>query len=209
MTIRIISGRFRRRLLRTPSDDSTRPYTDRVRQMLFDRLGELIPNAKVADVFAGVGTMGMEALSRGAASCVFFESSREIHEFLTENVRTIAPDARTICWRTDVRRTSFRPQGGEELLPYDLIFFDPPYRNAAEISEGRPLYSSLKRLARDTISAPDCVLILRTPEHSPAPELSGWNVHDCWEPSSMMIWILTKPAGFEGTADADSANEEP
>lgn len=203
MSLRVISGAFRRRLLKTPSDDSTRPYTDRVRQIVFDRLIDLIPNARVADVFAGVGTMGMESLSRGARSCVFYEFNFEIHELLVSNVKNIAPDARTICWRTDVRRTSFRPHGGEDCLPYSLIFFDPPYRTADEIAPGRPLSASLKRLARENISTSDAVLVLRTPEHFEAPEIPGWNVHDCWEISSMMIWILTKPGAFAEDEEAD------
>jgi 16S rRNA (guanine966-N2)-methyltransferase len=206
MSLRVISGLYRRRLLKTPSDDSTRPYTDRVRQIVFDRLSDLIPDARVADVFAGVGTMGIESLSRGARSCVFYEFSYEIHELLVANVKAIAPDARTICWRTDVRRTSFRPHGGDDCLPYTLIFFDPPYRTADEISPGRPLSASLKRLAKDSISTSNAVLVLRTPEHFEAPEIPGWNVHDCWEISSMMIWILTKPGAFsEDDPDDDEA----
>lgn len=210
MSLRVISGQYRRRLLKTPSDDSTRPYTDRVRQMVFDRLASLIPNARVADVFSGVGSMGMESLSRGAKSCVFFESGPEIHELLVSNVKTIAPEARAICWKTDVRRTSFRPKGGDDCLPYSLIFFDPPYRTADEIAPGKPLWSSLKRLARDTISTPDCVLVLRTPEHFDTPQLARWQVHDCWEISSMMIWIMTKPGAFaddEAETDDDESAE--
>jgi 16S rRNA (guanine966-N2)-methyltransferase len=211
MSLRVISGQYRRRLLRTPSDDSTRPYTDRVRQMVFDRLNHLIPNARVADVFSGVGTMGIESLSRGAKSCVFYEASPEIHELLLSNIRTIAPEARTICWKTDVRRTSFRPKGGDDCLPYTLIFFDPPYRTADEIAPGKPLWASLKRLARDTISSADCILVLRTPEHFETPELSQWQVHDCWEISSMMIWIMTKPGAFaeddEQVISDESAND--
>lgn len=64
MSLRVISGQYRRRILKTPADDSTRPYTDRVRQIVFDRLHDFIPDARVADVFAGVGTMGIESLSR-------------------------------------------------------------------------------------------------------------------------------------------------
>ncbi len=207
MSLRIISGQYRRRLLKTPSDESTRPYTDRVRQIVFDRLRGFVPNARVADVFSGVGTMGMESLSRGAASCVFYEASPEIHELLVSNVRAIAPEARTICWRTDVRRTSFKPHGGDDCLPYSLIFFDPPYRTTDEISPGRPLAASLKRLSRDTISSPDAVLVLRTPEHFEAPEITGWNVHDCWELSSMMIWIMTKPGAFTADGELVSAND--
>lgn len=205
MSLRVISGQYRRRILKTPSDDSTRPYTDRVRQIVFDRLNHLLPGAKVADVFAGVGTMGIESLSRGAKSCVFYESGQEVHELLVSNVRSIAPEARTICWKTDVRRTSFRPHGGDDCLPYSLIFFDPPYRKADEIEPGKPLGASLKRLARDTISSKDAVLVLRTPEHFDTPEVALWNVHDCWELSSMMIWILTKPGAFSD--DSESADE--
>lgn len=205
MSLRVISGQYRRRILKTPSDESTRPYTDRVRQIVFDRLNHLLPGAKVADVFAGVGTMGIESLSRGAKSCVFYESGQEVHELLVSNVRAIAPEARTICWKTDVRRTSFRPNGGDDCLPYSLIFFDPPYRKADEIEPGKPLGASLKRLARDTISTKDAVLILRTPEHFETPEVALWNVHDCWELSSMMIWVLTKPGAF--LDDSESSEE--
>ncbi len=208
MSLRVISGQFRRRILKTPSDDSTRPYTDRVRQIVFDRLAGFIPDARVADVFSGVGTMGLESLSRGARSCVFFEADAEIHQLLVTNVKTIAPEARTICWRTDVRRTSFRPHGGEELMPYNVIFFDPPYKNADEIDPGKPLAASLKRLARDTISAPDAILVLRTPEHTEAPQLPWWHVHDCWELSSMMVWILVKQP-LNDVSDADETADVP
>ncbi len=204
MSLRVISGQYRRRILKTPSDDSTRPYTDRVRQIVFDRLRDFVPGARVADVFAGVGTMGIESLSRGAHSCVFYESNPDIHELLVSNVATIAPAARTICWRTDVRRTSFRPHGGDDFLPYSLIYFDPPYRRADEISPGRPLAASLKRLSRVNISSPECLLILRTPEKFETPEVNGWSVHDCWELSSMMVWILNKP----GTLTDDDAGDE-
>ncbi len=63
--------------------------------------------------------------------------------------------------------------------------------NRAKLS-GKPLAASLKRLARDTISTPDAILILRTPDHTDAPQFQSWQIHDCWELSSMMIWILVK-----------------
>ena len=210
MSLRVISGQYRRRILKTPADDSTRPYTDRVRQIVFDRLQDFIPDARVADVFSGVGTMGIESLSRGAHSCVFFEADADIHQLLVTNVKTIAPDARTICWRTDVRRTSFRPHGGEDCMPYNVIFFDPPYRHADELAPGKPLAASLKRLARDTISTRDAILILRTPEHTEAPELPWWHVHDCWELSSMMVWIMVKQpiTGDDADEDAEEASAD-
>ena len=107
-----------------------------------------------------------------------------------------------------MRRTSFRPHGGDDCLPYTLIFFDPPYRTTDEISPGRPLSASLKRLAKDSISTRNAVLVLRTPEHFETPEIPGWNVHDCWEISSMMIWILTKPGAFSEDDPDEVAPDE-
>jgi 16S rRNA (guanine966-N2)-methyltransferase len=190
MSLRVISGQFRRRRLLTPADDSTRPYTDRVRQIVFDRLRDKLPGSRVADIFAGVGTMGIESLSRGATSCVFFESNPAVHALLVNNLHTIAPQSRAICWKVDVRRTSFRPRGGEDCLPYSLIFFDPPYRGAEDLQPGRPLAFSLKRLARPELSSRDCLLVLRTPERFDLPSVAGWRVEDCWPLSSMLVWTL-------------------
>lgn len=211
MSLRVISGQYRRRHLKTPSDESTRPYTDRVRQIVFDRLRDFVPGARVADVFAGVGTMGIESLSRGASSCVFFEADADVHALLKQNVQTIAAGARSICWKVDVRRTSFRPRGGEDCLPYSLIFFDPPYRMADELAAGRPLSASLKRLGRPEISSDDGLLIIRTPERHDEPVAPGWIRHDCWELSSMLVWIFVKPESVhaqEAAAELAMQSEE-
>ena len=192
MPLRVIGGKYRRRQLRTPHGLSTRPYTDRVRQMVFDRIEHLVAHARVADVFSGVGTMGMEALSRGAASCVFFEGHQDVHAALKENVQTIAADEKAICWRTDINRTSFRPHGGEDFLPYDLIFFDPPYADVDRMQPGKPLAASLKRLAKPSISSPDVTMILRTPLKNNFQPDSGWMLDELWEISTMAIWKLKK-----------------
>lgn len=174
--------------------------------MVFDRIGENVVGARVADVFSGVGTMGLEALSRGASSCVFFEADPEVYDVLKQNVAAIAASVRTICWRADVRRTSFRPNGGDDCLPYSLIFFDPPYAQVPLLEPGKPLALSLKRLARGNISSPEAMLILRTPEHTEFTPSGGWEVADCWEISTMLIWQLVKPAG-EVSADEQQAAE--
>ena len=192
MVLRVISGQFRRRHLKTPQGLSTRPYTDRVRQMVFDRLEGYLENARVADVFSGVGTMGIESLSRGASSCVFFEADSDVYDILKLNVDAIASSVRTICWRTDVRRTSFRPHGGDDCRPYTLIFFDPPYAHMPLLASGKPLALSLKRLARPDVSSEDCMMILRTPAQTDFEPTGGWIVQDRWEMSTMIIWQLVK-----------------
>ena len=160
--MRIVSGKYRRRLLLTNAGDTTRPITDRAKVILFDRLQPLLDQGpRVADIFAGTGTMGLEALSRGAKSVVFFEQDRAAHDLLVQNVQTLGAKPESVCWRTDVFRTSFHPKGCPDFLPYNLIFFDPPYKLAQKIRPGSLLYAALERLANPTLCAAGALLIFR------------------------------------------------
>lgn len=202
MSLRIIGGEFRRRQLKTPPGRTTRPYTDRVRSIVFDRIIELVPDARVADVFAGVGTMGLEALSRGAASCVFIEGDKKVHQALSENVAAIAPDMPTVCWKTNIHRTSFAPQGRPECLPYSLVFLDPPYDQCPLLTENEPLGRGLLRLARPNVSSDDAVMILRTPLRFEFSGSAAWRISDHWRISTMSLWVLRKPSA--DATDQDS-----
>ncbi len=164
--MRIIAGKYRRRKLLANSGMTTRPITDRVKEPLFERLTSRLDDARVADVFAGTGTLGLEALSRGAKSAVFIEQDRKAVDLLKKNVDNIGCKQDCLCWRTDVMRSSFRPRNVPDFVPFDLIFFDPPYRMIPSLKAGSPLYRSLERLARSTVSADDAMLCLRTPANS-------------------------------------------
>ncbi|MEZ6058941.1 MAG: RsmD family RNA methyltransferase [Planctomycetaceae bacterium] len=192
MTLRIIGGTLRRRLLTTPHGLTTRPYTDRVRQIVFDRIGASLEQARVADIFSGVGTMGLESLSRGAASCVFFEADRQVFASLKENVDLLAGDFTTVCWKTNVHRTSFRPKGCDGILPYSVVFLDPPYAQCSLLERGQPLAKALTRLARPEVTSGDVTLVLRTQDRFDLPALNRWMTQDCWHLSSMKIWLLRK-----------------
>ncbi|APZ93177.1 RsmD family RNA methyltransferase [Fuerstiella marisgermanici] len=193
MSLRIIGGEYGRRRLKTPPTQTTRPYTERVRQGVFDRISPIIEQSRVADVFSGVGTMGLEALSRGAASCVFIEGDSVVHEALSNNVSTIAPDRKTVCWKTNIHRTSFCPNGGEECLPYSLVFFDPPYDQCPLLKPHAALGKCLSRLAKPRVTSDDAMIILRTPGRFEFSECSAWRIDDCWRISTMNLWILKKP----------------
>ena len=104
--MRIITGRFKRRKLLTNPGLVTRPISDRVKQSVFQFIEELIPNARVADVFAGTGTLGLESLSRGAGRAVFIEQDRKACELLRKNVQTLCSDDEAFCWQTDAAMTS-------------------------------------------------------------------------------------------------------
>ncbi len=205
--MRIIAGQFRRRRLLTVPGLTTRPMTDRVKETLFERIEESVRNARVADVFAGTGTLGLESLSRGAQSVVFFEQDRVAADLLRQNVETLGVEDRTVCWQTDAVRTSFRPQTHLDVLPYDLIFFDPPYKLAEKLQPGSPLMRALERLARPDISAPDARLALRVPEHC------RFTVPDAWTPdwtlsmSSMEVHMYTKRVHAARQNDGEEEQE--
>src|ERR687895_355607 len=99
--MRIIAGRFRRRQLAAAPGTTTRPLTDRVKEHLFQRLGAF-DGERVLDVFAGTGTIGLEALSRGARTAVFVERDHKAFELLRKNVAALGVTDETLCWRADV-----------------------------------------------------------------------------------------------------------
>ena len=187
-----MAGRFRRRKLLTNPGTTTRPITDRVKEILFERLSGDLEDARVADVFAGTGTLGLEALSRGAKSVVFIESDHNAHELLSANVKTLGVESETLCWRADVMRCSFRPKGVPAFLPYDVIFFDPPYRLVPYIKPGDSLYKSLERLARSDVSTAEALMVFRTPQDAEFTLPPAWNIENTLDISSMSLHLAKK-----------------
>ncbi|MDB4508220.1 16S rRNA (guanine(966)-N(2))-methyltransferase RsmD [Akkermansiaceae bacterium] len=118
--MRIIAGKAKGHSLRVPRDVA-RPSTDRVRESVFGVLMERLPEAKALDLFAGSGALGLEALSRGAASCVFIEKDRHAVKTITDNLKKTRLEGGTVIHREveDYLKT--------ERNSYDLIFADPPY----------------------------------------------------------------------------------
>lgn len=126
--MRIIAGEWRGRRISAPKGDTTRPTADRTRETLFSmlvsRLGSF-DGLVVADLFAGSGALGLEALSRGAASCLFAEQDRAALDALRANI-----DALAAKLRCDVRAASVLSLGPAP-RPYDVILMDPPYGTGA------------------------------------------------------------------------------
>ena len=129
--MRITGGRAGGIPLKTPKGKSTRPATDRLRESVFSSLGASIEGCKVADLFAGTGSYGLEALSRGAASSTFFESDHAALTCLRQNaqatLRTCDLDTNAV---NVVARDVFKLDLNTPI--YDLIFLDPPYDMIAE-----------------------------------------------------------------------------
>jgi 16S rRNA (guanine966-N2)-methyltransferase len=119
--VRIIAGRWRGRTLLAPAGDATRPTSDRTREALFSmltsRLGSF-EDLRVADLFAGTGALGLEAMSRGAVHCTFVEREREALATLKANIDKLRATG------VDVRAQAAEGFTGG---PFDIVFMDPPY----------------------------------------------------------------------------------
>jgi 16S rRNA (guanine966-N2)-methyltransferase len=121
--IRIIAGEFGGRRLKTPATDKVRPTADRVREAWFSILQRSMRGARVLDLFAGSGALGLEALSRGAVTADFVELHRLALSALKTNIKALKLDERAAVHRTDALRFAERLHPGQ----YDVAFADPPY----------------------------------------------------------------------------------
>jgi 16S rRNA (guanine966-N2)-methyltransferase len=137
--VRVIAGEFKGRRLYTPRGARTRPTADRVREALFSMLGD-VSGARVLDLYAGSGALGIEALSRGAESAVFVEREQRALAALRRNLEAVGADA--VVRRQDVLRFLARPEG-----TFDLVFCDPPYDVAPAVAPA--LYDALPGLAEE------------------------------------------------------------
>jgi 16S rRNA (guanine966-N2)-methyltransferase len=141
--MRVIAGVYGGRRLTAPRGDATRPTSDRVREALFSILGPLGEQARVLDLFAGTGALGIEALSRGAGHVTFVDSAPAALRVLEANLAALAvPRERVTVRRQDAR--AFARGARSARQHYDLVFLDPPYRLAPEL--GRELSPALAEL---------------------------------------------------------------
>lgn len=155
--MRIIAGTAKGRKLSSPAGSGTRPMMDRAREALFSTISAAVPGSRVLDLFAGAGTLGLEALSRGAESAVFVERDRVALEALHTNVAAVGLGGRVIAGDA----VKFVAQPSET---FDLVFLDPPY--AMELDAvGAILVGIVEKLA------PGGVLVLHRPAGEERPEV--------------------------------------
>jgi 16S rRNA (guanine966-N2)-methyltransferase len=172
--MRIIGGALRGRSLKAPLGLSTRPTSDRARQALFDVLAHAdfapdLAGARAVDLFAGSGALGLEALSRGAAFCLFVETAEAARAAIQSNLEALDLFGRGRVHRRDATRLGPRPAAAGP--PFDLAFLDPPYRQglgeraAAALLEGGWLREG-------------ALLVLERAADEPAPALDGFRTAD-------------------------------
>ena len=169
--MRVIAGSAKgMRLTTVPR--GTRPLSDRAREGLFSSLGADIVGADCADLYAGTGAVGIEAISRGAASCLFVDSSAQAVRAIEENLARTKLGERARVLRFDVRSALIREEG-----PFDLVFLDPPY----ETDEGE--LASVFELVVDRI-APDGQFVLTRPKRRDSTNVIPLH----WQPARLLSY---------------------
>ena len=174
--MRITGGALRGRNLATPKDERVRPTSDKVRQAMFNILmhndfgiGFTLDGARVADIFAGTGALGIEAISHGASFCLFVDDSAESRGIIRENVEAFGLTGASKIWRRDA--TDLGPINTGSGGPFDLVFLDPPYRKSLMVP-------ALASLLYGGWLAPGALVIAETAEDEPAVDAPGYRQLD-------------------------------
>jgi len=166
--MRIITGSARGRPLLVPKGEHVRPTADRVRESMFNALGPgRCVGAKVLDLYAGSGSLGLEAASRGALETVLVEHDRSAIEAISKNIERTQLHARLVKKDVD---TFLRTPPSE--APFDLVFADPPYADAPDA-----FASLFERLAAPGWCTDDVTVVCETPETVEPAMSDSWRVH--------------------------------
>jgi len=174
--VRITGGNLRGRNLITPRDDRVRPTSDKVRQAMFNILmhndfgiGFALDGARVADIYAGTGALGIEAISHGAAWCLFVDDHAESRALVRENVEALGLTGASKIWRRDA--TDLGPMNTGAGGPFDLVFLDPPYRKNL-------MTPALAALREGGWLSPNALIVAETAEDEQAVSADGFRQID-------------------------------
>lgn len=184
--LRIVSGEFRGKTLIAPKGEATRPTSDRARQAIFNILehapwSEGLRERRVIDLFAGSGALGFEALSRGAAFCLFVETDEAARGAIRENVDALGLFGRTRVHRRSAIDLGVRP--GADGPAFDLAFLDPPY--AKGLGE-----QALERLAAGGWLAPGALVVFERGATETTPDAPGYTLLDSRDYGAARVHFL-------------------
>lgn len=170
MGLRIIGGEYRGRRLSTVKGSHTRPTADRMRESLFNILRPHIPGAHVLDLFAGTGALGIEALSRGAASAVLIDMDAAALSVIHKNIEACRLGAKTRVIRCNIKAGLACVQ--EYLPPFDIVMMDPPY-------EAGLVNPALANLGKSRSLRPGALVVVEHSQHETIPDtMTGLPISD-------------------------------
>ena len=179
--MRVITGKARGVQLKTPDGLQTRPTADRVKEALFSIINFDLPGAKVLDLFGGTGQLGIEALSRGAASAVFVDAREESCRLIRENLKRtkLEQDARVV-------RSDYLDYLNRCREQYNIIFLDPPY---AEVF----LENAIKKITEIDILQSDGIIVAERPLGKELPwEFDGYSRSKDYKYGKVLLTIYRK-----------------
>ena len=162
--MRVVAGTYRSRQLIAPRGTATRPTSDRLRETLFNVLAPRLEGARFADLYAGSGAVGLEALSRGASFCCFAERAPAAISAIRANLAALRI---TVGWRLETRAVAHTLERLAETADrFDIIFLDPPYEGTADYT------ATLESIAREhtKVLRPDALVIAEHARRSSLPQ---------------------------------------
>ncbi|HEX3032822.1 MAG TPA: 16S rRNA (guanine(966)-N(2))-methyltransferase RsmD [Bacillota bacterium] len=162
--MRVITGSAKGRRLSAPKGMSTRPTTDRVKEALFNILGDRVNEARVLDLFAGTGALAIEALSRGASGAVLVEREGQAVSAIRQNLLATGLAERAIIARQEV--LDFLGRQTDYSGPFNLIFMDPPYQQGLELK-------ALELIEQAHWLAEEGLIVVESSKHSELQERVG------------------------------------
>ncbi len=168
--MRIVAGKWRGTRLLPPPTEKTRPILDRVKVAIFDLLGAKLalpgqlPPLAVLDLFAGTGSMGLEAVSRGASECLFVEKHRPTADILQANIDKLQSDEIMRVLRTDAWRLD--PPSAASRQPFELVFVDPPYSSARTFEPASSVCKLMAGLHANPTVHDEALIVFRHPKDS-------------------------------------------
>jgi 16S rRNA (guanine966-N2)-methyltransferase len=172
--MRIVGGKFKGRAIKTPEGRNTRPTSDRARESIFNVLAHAdwappLEGARVIDAFAGSGALGLEAMSRGAAFCLFIETESAARGAIRDNIEAFQLFGATRIHRRSATDLGPKPAGLG--APFGLVFMDPPY--AYDL-----VPPALDQLIKGSWVTPDALIVAETGADEAAPTTPGWDLLD-------------------------------
>jgi 16S rRNA (guanine966-N2)-methyltransferase len=185
LCLRIIAGAFGGRHLATPPPQSTttRPMLDRVKEALFDILARRVESSRILDLCSGTGSLGLEALSRGARHVTFVEGDPRNIKLIHENIAKLGVATKTTVLRGDLPASLSRVRG-----PFEMVLFDPPYRS--DLVE-----RVMPRLIGKSFLVPNAVVMVHRDRRSPPLKLAKYIIDRRHRIGDSELWFLRHAVG--------------